>query len=76
MTKEMTKYDLQKQYIEKLIEELMLKDETLYYTPTVDICHLLFQRIQNGQLNKDQRELLIDLSPKDIQIFLSYSSCC
>jgi len=76
MTTEPKKYDLQKLQIEKLIEELILKDETLYYTPTIDICHLLHERIQNGQLSKTQRELLIDLSPRDIQIFLSYSSCC
>ncbi len=76
MVEESNKYDQQKMQIEKLIKELILKDETLYYTPTIDLCHMLYERIQAGQINKTQRELLSDLSLKDIQIFLSYSSCC
>ena len=76
MTQEITKYDLKKKLIQELVSELMLKDESLYYAPTTDVCRLIYDRIQNGSLNKEQKDLLEKLSPKDIQIFLSYSSCC
>jgi len=76
MNQETSRYNQQKKIIEEFVKDLMLKDESLYYAPTIDICRLIHERIQSESLNDEQKDLLGTLSPKDIQIFLSYSSCC
>jgi hypothetical protein len=73
------KSKLIKSALEKILRDL--SDIDFYYTPTIDIATEIKKRIDSQSLpesvTRDERELIENLSQKDIQIHMSFStSCC
>ena len=62
----------QKRLLGKLVEDLSGEEPELYYQPTSSIAQLLHERIRTGgRLSKEERELLTELSERDIEVLLS-----
>lgn len=77
MNEELTKVDIQKQIIERIVNHLSSLGSDMYYESTMNICHEIKNVIKDGKLlNKTDTELVKNLNPKDIQSLLSYNSNC
>jgi hypothetical protein len=58
-------------YLNILLKEI---GETIYYNSTIEVSELIFEKIQNdNHLHPNDKELIINLDPRDIQILLSFS---
>lgn len=59
---------------QKIINEMLGSFQNeLYYTPTIEIANLIYEKIHNNtKLNTKNYELVKELSPEDIKILLSF----
>ena len=78
MKKEELLIEKQKIVIDKIVNHLSTLGQSLYYEPTINICHEIYNIIHNEKfLKQKDKEAVIKLDSKDIQVLLSYnSSCC
>jgi hypothetical protein len=72
---EKTFHENQKILIDRLLNEFMQKNESLYYSSTDEVCESLCEYIQKvANLNQNERELIQGLTPEEIKILFSYHS--
>jgi len=65
----------QKKLLQRLVEELSKTNPELYYQATSQIARELKTHIDHGaSLNQEERELLQQLSQRDIEVILSLHS--
>lgn len=63
----------QREVIAKIVADLSASHPSFYYMPTTDIAHEVAQYIgAKNNLKQAEHETVKDLSPRDIQIILSY----
>lgn len=74
--KEKTLNEQKKQIVQEIIAFLSSEDPNLYYTPTNEIGMEVVKYIKQKKLNSHDYELVKDLTFEDVQIFMSYNSCC
>ena len=74
----MTKIEIQKQIIDKIVKYLSSLGSDMYYSPTVDICYEVKSIIKSKKLlSSEETDFVSNLKPHDIQSLMSYnSSCC
>ncbi len=61
------------QILESIVAKLSRNYESIYYLSTIEISSLIHEEINKCEfINKEQQEIVKDLSPRDIQILLSY----
>ena len=66
--------DQKKKIINRLISQLSVD---FYYTPTTEVASVIHEKIQEGDLPRQDYELVKNLSSRDIEVLISFaSSCC
>ena len=61
------------QILESIVAKLSRNYESIYYLSTIEISSLIHEEINKCEfINKEQQEIVKGLSPRDIQILLSY----
>ncbi len=72
-----TKMSLQKAVLDKVVSHLGSMDESYYYESTMVVSHEAHRIIREEKLlTREEKELMERLSPNDLQLLMSYSSCC
>ncbi len=68
----------QKVIVDKIVDHLNSQGSDMYYESTINICREIHHVIQKESfLNHEEKEIVGQLTPHDIQNLLSYnSSCC
>lgn len=74
--KEKTLNDQRKEIVQQIIAHLSTEDPNLYYTPTNEIGMEVVKYIKQKKLSAHEYELVKDLTFQDVQILMSYNSCC
>lgn len=74
--KEKTINDQRKKIVQEIIAYLSKEDPSLYYTPTNEIGMEVVKYIKQKKLNSHDYELVKDLTYEDVQIYMSFNSCC
>lgn len=63
----------QREVITRIVSDLSTSHPSFYYLPTTDVAHEIVSYIADRKnLNQADYELVKELSPRDIQIILSY----
>ena len=76
-TDQETKMTLQKAVLDKVVNHLGKVDDSFYYESTMAVSHEAHRIInEENFLNREEKELVEGLSPHDIQLLMSYTSCC
>ena len=74
---EKTKFEKQREILDRLTSLLYREDPNLYYTSTSEIAMILVNFInESDALLKAEVELVKDLTPRDIENIMGYSSNC
>ncbi len=61
------------QILEGLVAKVSTEYQDIYYLSTIEVASLVHKKInEDSELNKADQELVNELSPRDIQILLSY----
>lgn len=69
--------DKQKEVISKIVDFLSHEDPNLYYTDSNTIAKMVLEVKDEAKLNKDEIDLIKDLSTKDVLVLMSFhSNCC
>ena len=65
-----------KKIIGKIVTYLASTDPNLYYTDSSTIATMVLQNIDNSSLKAAEKELIKDLTSKDVLVLMSYNSNC
>lgn len=71
---ELLKAQKQKIVIDKVIKDLSQSDPNLYYTDSNTIAAMIYHKIKDGALSKQDQELFEGLNENDILILMSYKN--
>lgn len=72
-----TKMSLQKAVLDKVVSHLGTINENYYYESTMVVSHEVHRIIKEDKLlSREEKELMENLSPHDLQLLMSYTSCC
>lgn len=66
--------DKKRKVINKVVQKLSDENPNFYYTNSSEIANLVKEEFDNNNLNKDELDLVKDLSAEDIHILLSFKN--
>lgn len=69
--------DKQKKIIDRVVQKVFAKDESMYYETTMNLCQAVFEVLESERkTGATENEAAFGLKPKDIHSLISYKTPC